>query len=113
MNLAQVIFRSVFRRLCLFHLQTQLASILTSFLARSNRSPIALDAESGSHFDQAFPETVNLPLFFCRRLYLVLQSLLLRFEFQNPVLQAVDPFVSLIEELFIEEELGAELILRR
>jgi hypothetical protein len=39
--------------------------------------------------------------------------LLLRFEFLNLVLQAGDPFVSLVQELFIEQELGSELVLSR
>jgi hypothetical protein len=37
---------------------------------------------------------------------------LLRFEFLNSLLQAVDLFSSIVQELFIACELGSELVLR-
>ena len=112
MNFTQIVFRAVFRRFgCMFPGSVDFHS--DGFSARSHCPPIGLDAECGPHFDHALAYAVDLLLFFCSRLYLIRQALLLRFEFLNPVLQAVDPFSSLIEELFIEQELGLELVLRR
>ena len=37
----------------------------------------------------------------------------MRFKFLNLELQDLDPFVSLVQELFIEQELGSELVLCR
>ncbi len=89
-----------------------MASILTS-LARNHGPPIGLDAECGPHFDQAFPEAGDLLFLFSHHLHLTRQVLLLRFEFLNLALQEIDAFVSLVQELFIEQELGSELVLSR
>jgi hypothetical protein len=113
MNLTQVVFWSVFYRFRLFHLQAQLTSTLTGFLARRHNPSIGLNAECGLHLDQAFSEAVDLLLLVSHRLHLIRQALLLRFEFLNPVLQDVDLFGLVMEELFIKQELGSELILRR
>ena len=113
MDLAQVVFRAAFHHSRLFYLQAQLTSTLTGFLWKTCNRPVGLDAERGPHFNQTFAEEGDLLLLVSRRLHLMFQALLLRFEFLNPVVQAVDPFGSLIEELFIEQELGSELVLRR
>ena len=55
---------------------------------------------------------VDLLLLFSRRFRLICQVLLLCFELLNSVLQSVDLFGSLVQELFIELELGSELVLR-
>jgi hypothetical protein len=90
-----------------------LTPILTGLLAGSHGPSIGLDPKCGPHFDQAFPEAGDLLLLFSHHLHLAGQVLLLRFEFLNLVLQAGDPFVSLVQQLFIEQELGSELVLCR
>ena len=116
MNLTQIVFgsvfRFVFRRFRLLHLQTQLTSIRTGLQARSDGSSVSFDAERRSHFDQTLAEASNLLLLFSRRFCLICEVLLLCFKLLNSLLQAVDLFGSLVQELFIELELGSELLVR-
>ena len=119
-NLTQVVFGPIFRfvfqfvlrRFRLFHLQTQLTSVRAGLQARSDRSPVSLDAECRSHFDQTLTEASDLLLLFSRSFRLICQILLLCFERLNSLLQSVDLFGSLVQEFFIELELGSEWLLR-
>ena len=84
-----------------------------AWAGQSDCSSIGLDAECGPHFNQAFPEAADLLFLFSHHLHLARKVFKLRFKYLNLELQDLDPIVSLVQELFIEQELGSELVLCR